>query len=416
MISVFIKRLIEKVKLKKEEKNAKFKGPIYNTIVYTNNFVDIVFNACKICYNKSTEATYEEKLEYIRKRIETGHESILEHSNVVSYYIFSTEYLDELSELLTHCLYLKTKMKIKGNNVYLIIGGSIRGYKHIFRNIENQDNRIAKAVLDNMYFVNAEFFKDFIDDGIMDATRFNSSVRIEYPRTEDLSVEDTQFTNIDDVYFIYEALDRQFTYDQLLEFGTITVLFKDLSRIISQQLTRHRNGITQLSQRYVDYGKGDFIFNSPDMFKPEKYDKDQLYTISYTSPKGEKIINQSYTLQQLGQALMSIYPQLTAQGLTKEDARAYLLNNVTTDLYITFTFKSLISFLYVREEKGAQAEIRQRADNMGKIFRRIVGSTYGTDIFKYLTPAYKKALTEESFDAYDSIDEVVGEKEEILEV
>ena len=44
-----------------------------------------------------------------------------------------------------------------------------------------------------------------------------------------------------------------------LDFATITVYFKKLSRTASHQLVRHRNAISQESQRYVDYSNAGFV-------------------------------------------------------------------------------------------------------------------------------------------------------------
>ena len=51
------------------------------------------------------------------------------------------------------------------------------------------------------------------------------------------------------------------------------------------------------------------------------------------------------TLTDLSKVLISVYSQLKDQGLLKEDARYFLPQNTHTNLYITFTAKSLGSTL-----------------------------------------------------------------------
>ena len=83
------------------------------------------------------------------------------------------------------------------------------------------------------------------------------------------------------------------------------------------------------------------------------------------------------TLNEIGEAEASIYAQLnnpTITGadhaLSKEDARAFLPSNIQCKkIYVTFTYKSLLKFLDLREDTAAQAEIRLYATTLGDIFR-----------------------------------------------
>ena len=138
-----------------------------------------------------------------------------------------------------------------------------------------------------------------------------------------------------------------------------------MSRIITQQLCRHRNAITQESQRYVDYSNS--CFNPPYIFKPGKYDPDYKYTIKFGGSSFKM------TLDELGEYMTNIYGMLTSDKnhpLMKEDARAYLPGNTQCrKIYMTFTYASLIKFLELRESKAAQAEIRMYAQNIGSWFR-----------------------------------------------
>ena len=63
--------------------------------------------------------------------------------------------------------------------------------------------------------------------------------------------------------------------------------------------------------------------------------------------------------------LDSAKKSLIAQGLNKEDARAFLPSNVQCNkLYMTFTLSSLYDFLILRTDKHAQAEIRSYANDI----------------------------------------------------
>ena len=74
--------LLDKILNKNKVKYDETKGEIYGEILLVNPYIDIISNACAECYktdNKSKD--YNARAEYISRRIATGHESILEHSN-----------------------------------------------------------------------------------------------------------------------------------------------------------------------------------------------------------------------------------------------------------------------------------------------------------------------------------------------
>lgn len=140
---------------------------------------------------------------------------------------------------------------------------------------------------------------------------------------------------------------------------SVTILFKNMSRTGTHQLVRHRNAITQESQRYVDYSEA--CFANPAKFKPDKYDPKEVYEITF----GGSTAN--YTLDELGAEMQKIYTQLRnpsngSTPLLKEDARGFLPGNIECKrLYMTFTYTTLLAFLHLRCDPAAQAEIRKYA-------------------------------------------------------
>ena len=52
-------------------------------IIYKNDLVTNIYAACSCCYNNNKVIDYLEKTKYIEKRINAGHDSILEHGRVV---------------------------------------------------------------------------------------------------------------------------------------------------------------------------------------------------------------------------------------------------------------------------------------------------------------------------------------------
>lgn len=406
-MNIFRKLRILKENFKKEKEI--MKGTIYSNFIYCNNHVDIIYTACKECYKGKLNDDFEGKLKYIGDKVNLGHESVLEHSNIVTYYEFSKEYINELTEVLTVCKYVYPKIKMENGKIHFIIAGSIRGYKYIIRNINNYDNRIMKEILNQMYNLYSCYFIDFIKDNIMDQDRFidieDCTSLISYNYNYNNS-EKIDYINYDNISLIYNKCKNIISNDDILDMATVTIYFKDVSRIITQQFTRHRNAISQASQRYIDETNG--VFNNPAEFK-DIYNKDREYTINI---KGNNIANPiplTFTLQDLGNLELNIYKTLRSEGLLKEDARAYLPNNISSSLYVTFTLRNLIWFLYLRDDKHAQAENRLLAHKVFEYTENILDKykdIITEDMFSYIMPNYKKDLiSSESY--YDDIDEII---------
>ena len=375
---------------------------VVGRIIHQNGHIDLVHDACKLCYKGKDEKDLDGKLKYIEDKIKAGHESVIEHSNVIMLitdYGFNTNEMIEVMEASRH-IHVKSHISDDGVCNYLI-GGNIRAYKNIFRNISNQNNTIAKTILKTLYYTPKEYYYDFIQAGIMEVRRFVDSEVIyeEYkPRPiYDSYTDRLTISNIDNIEEIYNKLidymrgEIIFSVEDILEMVTVTVFFKDMSRIITQQVTRHRNPISQQSQRYVDESKAES--NNPLTFTKYK-DKNSKFNIDTL---GE------VTLDELAESMNNIYPQLRKQGLYKEDARYFLPQGVKSSLYMTFTFKSLIHFINVRFTEEAQHEIRSVAKYLLWELESIHGDFLG-DVFTYLIPKY--ALTETDYDI-NTISEII---------
>lgn len=387
---------LKKKKIKSEKPNIVDE---YTKILLCNDHIDIVADACAECYQVNTEKTYEEKQEYIRKRIATGHESILEHSNIVMLIHINKDKLKELSYILPYFRYLNYRIKYDDYSIYLLIGGSIRGYKHIFRNVDDLNNSILGFIKNGLYeSSNSCYFEDFIKVGIMEDRFLN------IPR-EINPIDGTNMTlvNVDDIYIIIDELEKLklyednhtiingdclFNINDLMDMCTVTIHWKKVSRVISQQLTRHRAAITQKSQRYVNYSNTEFL--SPDQFKPDKYDSNKEYSVSLSIPNKDSV-ELTGTLKEIGTGMLTIYTDLFKQGLLKEDARAYLPNNVETSLYMTYTLRQFIFVIKLRTDAAAQAEIQLLFNEAKSLFNKVNMDSYD-NLLPFISPRYEQLL------------------------
>jgi len=220
----------------------------------------------------------------------------------------------------------------------------------------------------------------------------------------------------DNFYNIFDFVKVfAFTMRDVLRVCGCTVVFHDFSRSTSQQITRHFAGISQESQRYVNYSESQFV--DPTKFNPEKYPDRKIYKVSVDGHEMEK------TAQDLGETLQKVYGQLIDQGMLKQDARGFLPFNVTTRLMMTFTYSDLIHFFNMRIDKAAQPEVQEMAKETYELLKVHEGSDklFELSSLKELiseveSPVYKQDdLKNQAL--LDDIDEPMGlPKEEIISV
>ena len=236
--------------------------------------------------------------------------------------------------------------------------------------------RIKTAIYNNC---DESGFSDMIKNQVIPNKFLNVNLVENYNNTVDLVkgqpiaiADDIDCYGLDNINRLINILTdycpepELFRVSDVIPFCTCTILFKNMSRTGTHQLVRHRNAITQESQRYVDYSNA--CFNSPAKFK-DIYDPNYKYPVTFGRSA------QKMTLQEIGDNIAKIYGQLVNKdklgkmALLKEDARSYLPSSIQCKkIFITFTWDYLFKFLQLREDKHAQAEIRSYAIKIGDWF------------------------------------------------
>lgn len=420
-----------KTKLGGKKKNSETEtiglGSVRAYLIGMNNAFPICAEASACCWDKPVPETYDKIADYVGRRSKTGHTSILEHSNFVIYLEVDNSFTDDLLKFCNTIKYLNTFIEKSNDGSYwhVLIGGSYRGYSDLYRETNDLNGIILQNITSILYtYSNVGAFEDICELGLLNRQMFTNT-----EPDENFKLLTTEFEN-DEVDFdlfkvlgldsmkklygnlreINEEAAKKVSVFDMMKFATITVLFKNMSRTCTHQLVRHRNAITQESQRYVNYSES--CFSSPAVFKPDKYDPNHKYAIRFAS-SGMMYL----TLDDIGEAICNIYGQLQNAAITgnnyqllKEDARAFLPGNVQCrKIYMTFTLKSFVKFLNLREDKHAQAEIRMYATAVGDWFRN--NSEFKT---KELCDLYTKPrlLIEDPF----NFDENLGITEEVFTV
>ena len=383
--------------------------------IYMNDGIRICAQACSCCWDKTIPEDYEGQVNYLARRCKTGHTSVLEHSNLIVLYRFPNTLVsrEDIIQLQTaigflgNNRYLNTvaRMPKNGGGPCILIGGSYRGFDDVYHSVSDSAHNygMLKLITEQLYqHVNSMMFHD-LTDGDTPILNKDSFLDVEPDAVSDyfnpigtnLYEDDkVKFISIDNIEQIKRNVDRispnTFSIDDIAKVASTTILFKDMSRTGTHQLVRHRNGITQESQRYVDYSHA--AFADPLAFKPEKYDVDKKYDFEFG---GQKF---SMTSMELGESIIGIYHYLIDQGMMKEDARSFLPGNVKCRrLYMTFTYKTLLKFFELRCHPAAQAEIRSFAMSARK------GFEIETEKFK-VEP-----------DKNTGVDEIISDKEVIME-
>ncbi len=133
----------------------------------------------------------------------------------------------------------------------------------------------------------------------------------------------------------------------ILEHASFTFLIKDISRVASHQLVRHRiASFTQQSHRYT---------KATSFFVPEKIKN---------TPKAKEIFDD------IIKKTYSAYEELISLGLPKEDARYILPCSIVSDIIVTMNARELLHFFSLRTCKKAQKEIQDIAIEMLKICKK----------------------------------------------
>lgn len=118
-----------------------------------------------------------------------------------------------------------------------------------------------------------------------------------------------------------------------------TFMFDGISRACSHQLVRHRKAsFSQESQRYVDLEKGGWQAVVPPAIAQNQ--------------EATAILNDVWS------HIENAYSELRALGIRKEDARFLLPNAAETRIVVTMSIADWKHFLFLREHKAAQWEIR----------------------------------------------------------
>jgi len=354
-------------------------------VVHVNPNVYLANRGARICIGRLPIDTGNDKrMEYIEKVARRGHESVMEHTNAIVVLNIPNHdialYPADFADILAQAKYCNVSVNRGEQGTYLLIGGSARAWLHLLREVK-YNNMFLPWIEEAMYHTYEKCFLisaiehcylaedkcTYLGDGDIKLTK-DAITQVKNPRESKDSTDnytaECEYTDPEElegerVDLVYQSPLKKIL-DVVQEYGfgigdvykvaTITFRFHDISRTCSHQLVRHRNGISQESQRYVthDYDKkADFV--DPIIMNYEERYKDNPY-FGYVREKIKE--NDPFVM----------YKYLISNKVTKEDARAWLPSNVTTQLLMTMTYTNWAKFLLLRCHPAAQKEIRLAAN------------------------------------------------------
>jgi len=144
----------------------------------------------------------------------------------------------------------------------------------------------------------------------------------------------------------------------------------ETSRAISHQLIRHRSFTFQeFSQRYAEVTE----FEDVELRKQPKNNRQssgEVINPEILSPWYEDQNRSNDEVQGIVNTVNIIYDRLLKAGVARETARMILPLCTQTTFYMTGNIRSWIHFLGIRDDKHAQKEIVEVAQEIGKIFQQ----------------------------------------------
>ena len=367
--------------------------------IHVNPNVYLAHRGARVCVGKlPIDGSVVDRMNHLSKVVGMGHESVMEHTNAIVVfkvpYGWVQSYPSEFAELmasLKYCNVAVHKVAYKGftdadwrseggHYVCLLVGGSCRGFIHALRECSWSQNRFKPFLQEALYSCYEKcFLGSLIDHSLLDPDRCTylgngkvtmvkskvTQVKNHFESTDGDNedavcdyVDDPQEVQSDCVDLVYaspinaiyaKVKGYGFTLRDVYKVATLSFVFHDVSRTCSHQLVRHRNGISQESQRYVshDYTKKDGFVDPIQLNLEERY----------SGPEFKGVLDYTRDLNPF-----KPYLYLISNKVAKEDARAWLPSNVTTRLMMTFTYEHYGAFLKLRLASGAQKEIRSLAE------------------------------------------------------
>ena len=296
--------------------------------VKEENILKKIELAGRTCYNSQNLITEDSYKKFVKKIIERGHTSVIEHSNIIIKY-YQTYEIEDVEFVYEWLLARK---------------GATNA--HVWITFEEEDGN---------YFImmsgNARAWVDFlqqnVDEHLLDSDDHIKNIYLQFhEKYPELFPEDRgkPWTDTEVVFLTEkEAADINIVHTSYT-FKVVT------SRDITHQIVRHRTlSFSQQSQRYINF--------SLDKNGGE---------IGYIEPRIDKNSQAYEDWFDECQDIENLYNGFIDDGLVPEVARCILPNCAETIIYVTGHYLDWQHFIDLRADSHAQEEIQQIAKKIDK--------------------------------------------------
>ncbi len=244
-------------------------------IYQTPQILRLVEMAGRTCYRSERRITDDSAEGFVSRIVGRGHESVIEHSNLV----FATAKVDPVA--MVTALRLNRFLAMEPSQLgTTYLAGNTRMFKDLIRSgkaylAKQNDSAFAELIaglIDQLYLLPAAFFADFVAAGWMDESRFATPKATALTAVPTVQLGDGQEVEVLNLDSVPQNMDN-LPHKQLEPLLTCTVRVKT-SRDSSLQEVRHRPAAySQESQRYVD------LHRQLDYLHPTEVRQEQQFVI-----------------------------------------------------------------------------------------------------------------------------------------
>lgn len=319
----------------------------YCSLLYITPKLSQLIEICgRLCYRSERKIDKGSADKLIRGLVNSGHLSVLEHSNIVISINenVSDEILALLSRLPTISLFVERKQKyiIRMNMRHVIEMLDLLDNKQVLHsNLWNFIYSIVELVHNNID--STSFLFEYISGkgfpGYSVGNYISPIVPVQFS-------ESIQIVNADDYHP---------SFDPARKLSTVTLII-DMPRQMSLQFVRHRiSSYSQESQRYVDQ------CDRFDYYTPDGIDDNDEFVV--LMPDG---LYKELKFRDMMSICNAFYKSIREAGFKPEIARNVLPENCKTRIAVTRTIDQWLGYFNLRLEAGAQFNIRSLSCEMLK--------------------------------------------------
>lgn len=327
---------------------------------YASTLIEYAGRTCYKSFQNISATSYQN---FIEKIVASGHESVIEHSNMV-YVVFKKSCelkgtdCPDINRVLIDVMLCNRLISISETKAFYVISGNIRMFKDLIRKyfevkrLNGKTNQIMDDIYQSFYRLPKYYFVDMVKDfpDFIDESKFKLDERVKEaaPKSKIIRIND-YLSVLNQDYFSLKVkgfIVRTLTGNEVRRVSLPINLLKKHNRLtveitapryITHQLVRHRMAsYSQSSQRYVDESNG------------------RCYTPQSIIDKGYEM-----TATNLYNQCLVTYSTMKNMGVLKEDARAVLPNAMMSTIVMTATIEEFEHMCKERSSKAAQSFFRE---------------------------------------------------------